>query len=111
MKKRLFQWGTAAVAVAAVCGTYAIWRPAWPWSISPDGAAQATTEQDPTAIVIPPEKFASMKIASVSVAKRQVQEERTVPGTIDYRRVRRVELVQGPPRPARKLPRQVHQAS
>jgi membrane fusion protein, heavy metal efflux system len=33
-----------------------------------------------------------MKISSVSVAKRQVQEERTVPGTIDYRRLRRVEL-------------------
>jgi RND family efflux transporter MFP subunit len=92
MKKRLYQWSAAAIACAALCGGYAIWRPAWPWSQAPDAGAGAKAEKDPTTVVITPEKFASMKIASVSVARRRVQDERTVPGMIDYRRVRRVEL-------------------
>jgi RND family efflux transporter MFP subunit len=92
MKKRLFHWSAAAIAVAVLCGGYALWRPGWPWSKSPDAGAKARAEKDPTTVVLPPEKFASMKIASVSVARRRVQEERTVPGMIDYRRLRRVEL-------------------
>src|SRR5262249_2092187 len=37
-------------------------------------------------------KFATMRITSVSVTKQQVQDERTVPGLIAYKRVSRVEL-------------------
>ena len=92
MKKRLFPWSAVAIAVAALCGGYALWGPNWPWWDTSDSEGKAKPEKDPTTVVIPPEKFASMKIASVSVARRRVQDERTVPGMIDYRRIRRVDL-------------------
>src|SRR5262245_27533809 len=92
MKKRLFPWSAVAIAVAALCGGYALWGPNCPWWATSDSERRAKPEKDPTTVVIPPEKFASMKIASVSVARRRVQDERTVPGMIDYRRIRRVEL-------------------
>src|SRR5262245_63421694 len=92
MKKRLYQWSAATIAVAALCGGYALWGQKWPGWDTSDFKAQGKAEKDPTVVVIPPERFASMRIASVSVAKRQVQDDRTVPGMIDYRRIRRVDL-------------------
>jgi len=89
-RKRLILFSAAAVALAAMLGSYAAWGPNWPWGKAPEAVAK--TEEPRTEIVISPEKFQTMKIRTVSVTKRQVQEERTVPGQIEYRRVQRVEL-------------------
>jgi RND family efflux transporter MFP subunit len=95
MKKRVIVVFVAVAAFAAVGASYALWRPKWPWGSAAD--AQATgpapaSEEPATEVELSPEKFQNAGIESVTVAKRQVQDERTVPGFIKYRSIRRVKL-------------------
>ncbi len=95
MKKRVLVIILAAAALAALGGAYALWGPKWPRGTASDataGGAARASEKPPTEVVLSPEKFKNARITSVSVARRQVQDERTVPGQIRYRSIRRVEL-------------------
>ncbi len=91
-RKRLVLFGTAAVALAAMLGACVAWGPHWFSREKPQTDSATRAEEPRTEVVISSEKFQTMKIRSVSVTQRPVQEERTVPGQIEYRRVQRVEL-------------------
>ncbi|MGE5191209.1 MAG: biotin/lipoyl-binding protein, partial [Deltaproteobacteria bacterium] len=95
MKKRMLNWAFAAIVGAALLGAGFVWRPQWLRGKPSDataGRAAPASEEPPVEVVLSPEKFRNAGITSVSVARRQVQEERTVPGQIRYRSIRRVEL-------------------
>ena len=95
MKKRILVITVAGAVLGALGGAYALWGPKWPAGSVADGKAagsSSVSEAPPTEIVLSPEKFKNAGIESVSVARRHMQEERTVPGLIKYRSIRRVEL-------------------
>lgn len=94
MKKRLLIT-VIALACTVTLGAYTLWRPVWPWSKSDaaDGAHQnATSEEARTKVVLTPEKFATMKLSYAEAARHPLQSLRIVPGKIEYRSVRSVEL-------------------
>jgi RND family efflux transporter MFP subunit len=94
MKKRLIVVAVAAAALA-LGGAYALWGPRRSGSGASGGQSAGrnrAADEPPAEVVLSPEKFKNARIESVSVARRHVQEERTVPGLIKYRSVRRVEL-------------------
>ena len=96
MKKRMLVIVVAAAAaLAALGGAYALWGPKRQGGSASDGQAAhhaPASEEPPTEVVLSPEKFKNAGIESVSVARRHVREERTVPGLIKYRSIYRVEL-------------------
>ena len=96
MKTLAIKVGAVVVAIAGVIAAAALWGPKW-WSKTPADSekaseSSASSGESPTAVVIPEEKFKTMKITSVSVARQSVQETRTVPGKIEYKHVSRVDL-------------------
>jgi cobalt-zinc-cadmium efflux system membrane fusion protein len=94
MKKRLLIT-VAAVACIATLGAFARWKPVWPWSSSKaaDPAEQSTKpEEARTKVVLTPEKFATMRLSYAEVATHSLQNVRTVPGKIEYRSIRSVEI-------------------
>src|SRR5579872_3615114 len=93
MKKRLLVTTMAAVSVAAVLAASLIWGPGW-IAANRQKPAEADVEAPGprTVVELSPEKFESMNISCVSAARRELQQVRTVPGQLEYRAVRRVEL-------------------
>ena len=94
MKKRLLITAVA-VAFAMTLGAYALWGPFWPRSNSHAADAQqekGAAESSRTQVVLTPEKLAGSKFSYAAAEKRPVQSVRTVPGKIEYRSVRYVEL-------------------
>lgn len=91
-RKRLVLYSAAAVAIATLGGVWAALATTWRQDHQPRPTTARKVEEPRTEVVISPEKFQTLKIRSVSVTSRPVQEERTVPGQIEYRRVQRVEL-------------------
>jgi RND family efflux transporter MFP subunit len=96
MKIHLVKIAALIAATVAVIATAVLWGPMW-WSKTPADSEKASESsvssgESPTAVVIPEEKFKTMKITSVSVARQSVQETRTVPGKIEYKHVSRVDL-------------------
>ncbi len=98
MKKLLFIKLIAAavvVVIAAALCAYALPRPVWPWSKSaaveapePTGAA----EEVRTKVVLTEEKLTAMKLSYAEFTRRSLELVRTVPGKIEYRSVRSVEI-------------------
>jgi cobalt-zinc-cadmium efflux system membrane fusion protein len=81
--------GLAVAALLAACAAAGLF---WPRGDRPPTETANHEDEPRTEVVIPPEKFRSMKIRSISVTTQPIQEERTVPGQLEYRRVQRVEL-------------------
>jgi cobalt-zinc-cadmium efflux system membrane fusion protein len=96
MKRHALKFGATAVAFAGVIGASVLWGPKWFLKAPEDpvraGDHAASPAESPTAVVIPAEKFKSMKITAVSVSRQSVQDVRTVPGQIAYKHVSRVDL-------------------
>jgi RND family efflux transporter MFP subunit len=96
MKIYAIKIGAIALATAGAIAASALWGPKWARKPADDrnqtGNAAASSGESPTSVVIPEEKFRTMKITSVSVARQTVQDVRTVPGQIAYKHVSRVDL-------------------
>ncbi len=91
MRKRILITVAAVVCVAALAGG-AVWAPRW-WQGKSEAEADAPpTAKSPTTVVLTPEKFATLKIHCEPAARRDIQETCVVPGRLEYRRVKRVEL-------------------
>ena len=86
---------TIVVVIAVALVAYAVQRSSWPWS-KPAGVettdSQGTQVEARTKVVLTPEKFASMRLSYAEVTRRSLQGVRTVPGKIEYRSVRSVEI-------------------
>src|SRR6185312_11513334 len=84
------------LATAGAIAASALWGPKWARNPADDPDetrnAAASSGESPTSVVIPEEKFKTMKISSVSVARQSVQDVRNVPGQIAYKHVSRVDL-------------------
>jgi cobalt-zinc-cadmium efflux system membrane fusion protein len=96
MKIYAIKIGAIALATAGAIAASALWGPKLIRKPADDldqtGNAAASSGESPTSVVIPEEKFKTMKITSVSVARQTVQDMRTVPGQISYKHVSRVDL-------------------
>jgi cobalt-zinc-cadmium efflux system membrane fusion protein len=91
MRNRILIAVTVVACVAAVAGG-AMWAPRW-WQGKPDGNAdEPSPAKSPTTVVLTPEKFATLKIRCKPAARRELQETCVVPGRLEYRRVKRVEV-------------------
>ncbi|HEY3967766.1 MAG TPA: efflux RND transporter periplasmic adaptor subunit [Planctomycetaceae bacterium] len=91
MRNRILIAVTVVACVAAVAGG-AMWAPRW-WQGKPDGNAdEPSPAKSPTTVVLTPEKFATLKIRCEPAARRELQETCVVPGRLEYRRVKRVEV-------------------
>jgi len=86
---------TIVVVIAVALVAYAVPRSSWPWSKSAaveTTESQGAQEEARTKVVLTPEKFAGMKLSYAEVTRRSLQGARVVPGQIEYRSVRSVEI-------------------
>ncbi|MBS0267171.1 MAG: efflux RND transporter periplasmic adaptor subunit [Planctomycetes bacterium] len=79
--------GLVSVAVAAVVALPRL----WPGKPDADPQSQAASKSA-TTVVLTEAKAASLKIRCEPAVEREIEESRIVPGKLEYRRVRRVEL-------------------
>ncbi len=96
MKIYAIKAGAIVLATVGAIAASALWGPKWHRQPGDDpvqtGNSAASSGESPTSVVIPEEKFKTMKISSVSVARQSMQDVRTVPGQIAYKHVSRVDL-------------------
>jgi RND family efflux transporter MFP subunit len=93
MKMYAIKIGAIGLATAGAIAASALWGPKWARKPADEsGNAAASSGESPNSVVVPEEKFKTMKISSVSVARQSVQDARTVPGQIAYKHVSRVDL-------------------
>lgn len=96
--KRPVIWGIAGIALL-IAGSATVFqlkfrnRPVPGAQEPPAGDAQASAEGEvKSRVVLPPAKFEAAGLHSTAVDKRALQQTRTVPGKIEYRSIRRVDL-------------------
>jgi cobalt-zinc-cadmium efflux system membrane fusion protein len=90
MKKSIL-WSIVGLAIVAGGIAFA-WKTRSGAGDNPDATVGGPSDESPTHVVLPLEKFTSAGIESVLVSRQTVRRMRTVPGRIDYNGVRRVEL-------------------